>query len=56
MKNRYTVRRSTLNKHYWAVFDRLENRVVREYPDVSKLSAYSLIKFLNQQISNSSTA
>lgn len=43
MKNRYTVRKSA-SRH--VVFDRLNNKVVRDYP--CKLSANSLAKYLNK--------
>lgn len=48
MKNRYTVRRYAVNKHYWAVFDRLENKYLHSYPDVAKSSAQSSCKYLNK--------
>lgn len=44
---RYTVRKSSMNKCYWVVFDRLENKICRGYSHVS--SAQSLCKYMNRQ-------
>lgn len=56
MKNRYTVRKSLTNKSYLDVFDRLENKVVRSYPNISPFSAKSLCKYMNSQAKKNAVA
>ena len=47
MKQRFTVRKHPLNKYNFCVWDRVENKVVRSYPEL--FSAKSLCKYMRSQ-------